>query len=509
MPHFKYNILSVFFLINFISSSVVKANFEDDVKKATLSYVSRQDLHSSVNESSGLMFWKGRLWSHNDSGGSDSIYAFRVDNPKNILAYYTAIPNKDWEAIEQDEKYIYIGDFGNNAHGNRDDLRIFRLEKNSLLAGKPQADTIFFSYSDQVDFTEKLQQDTDFDCESFIVTQDSIYLFTKQWISHRTALYRLPKKPGRHLAVFQDEFNINGLVTDAEYIPSKQILALCGYSSNYLKQFIYVFYDFDDNQFFKGKKYDFTLNMGIIPHQIEGLASMNGAVYFVTNEFQSVSPQRLHIFDATTYLKDYLARPTRTGDISGPANICKDGGAFTYIVDPVENSTSYNWQLPEGFNGESTTNSITITLDSNANSGSIYVRALNSHGQGGRSSLHVRVNNKPPRPTIKLDKENPHRLVSSAPRGNQWYDKNGLIKGANSQYFEPLDFGEYYVIVSLNGCSSDKSDIFDFMQLEIIKTDKIPSIDYKETQAKIEKLKEYIAKNKKTRKKFLFWEWYK
>jgi hypothetical protein len=497
---------TLFLVFVLISPAALKAN-DDEVKHATLPYLSRQDLHPAVSESSGLTYWKGRLWSHNDSSGSDSIYAFKVDDPMNILAYCTGVPNKDWEAIEQDEKYIYMGDFGNNAHGNRHDLRIFRIEKNTLLQGRPQADTIFFEYSDQIDFTEHVQQNTNFDCEAFVVSQDSIYLFTKQWLSKRTALYRLPKTPGKHIAVFQDEFDVDGLVTDAEYISSKQILALSGYSSTYFRQFIHVFYDFEDRNFFKGKKYNFALDMGIIPHQVEGLASANGGVYFVTNEFQSVSPQRLHIFDATPYLKDYLARPETPQRISGPKNMCKNGDAYTYIVEAVENADSYIWELPEGFTGQSNTNSITIRPAQNASSGNIYARGANSYGKGGRTALFVAVNDKPPKPHISLDRENPNKLVSNSSKGNQWYDKNGLLKGAVSQYFAPADFGKYYVIVTLNGCSSDPSDLFDYMTMSLLDINYSPRFDLKALYPDMDSLKKQIEKSKKKRKKFLFWEW--
>jgi hypothetical protein len=486
---------TIFLAVTLLSPAASKAN-DNKPKQATLPFLSRQELHPAVSESSGLTYWKGRLWSHNDSSGADSIYAFKVDDPMNILAYNTGVPNKDWEAIEQDEKYIYIGDFGNNARGNRQDLRIFRIEKNTLLEGRPKADTIFFVYSDQVDFSEHVQQDTDFDCEAFIVSQDSIYLFTKQWISRRTALYRLPKAPGKHIAVFQDEFDIDGLVTDAEYIRSKQLLALSGYSAAYFRQFIAVFYDFEDRCFFKGKKYNFTLDMGIIPHQIEGIASANGAVYFITNEQQALTPQRLHIFDATPYLKDYLARPETPQCISGPAHICKNGDAYTYTVEPVESADSYLWELPEGFVGQSVTNRITIRPTPKAISGNISVRGINTYGRGARIALFIALNEQPPKPHIGLDKEHPSRLVSDSPQGNQWYDKDGLIKGAVSQQFVPADLGEYYVIVTLNGCSSAPSDLFNYMPLLPLDVDYSPQFDITDCYPDIDLLKKQMAKKR-------------
>jgi hypothetical protein len=41
------------------------------------------------------------------------------------------VVNKDWEDFTR-HTYFYIGDFGNNVSGNRKDLHILRIEKESL-----------------------------------------------------------------------------------------------------------------------------------------------------------------------------------------------------------------------------------------------------------------------------------------------------------------------------------------------------------------------------------------
>ncbi len=64
--------------------------------------------------------------------------------------------NTDWEDIAQDENYIYLGDIGNNS-GNRKDLHILRISKNSILKDTPKIDIISFSYPDQTDFTARGQ----------------------------------------------------------------------------------------------------------------------------------------------------------------------------------------------------------------------------------------------------------------------------------------------------------------------------------------------------------------
>jgi photosystem II stability/assembly factor-like uncharacterized protein len=61
----------------------------------------------------------------------------------------------------------------------------------------------------------------------------------------------------------------------------------------------------------------------------------------------------------------------------------------------------------------------------------------------------------PPTPTITA---NDNLLHSDAPEGNQWYDANGPIPGATDQDYLALVDGDYYVIVTLEGCESDPSN---------------------------------------------------
>ena len=229
----------------------------------------------------------------------------------NIFHAYplNGIPNRDWEEISQDDNYVYIGDFGNNS-GNRTDLRIFRISKNSFAGNSPAIDSIKFSYSNQVDFSSGSNY-TDFDCEAFIISKDSIYLFTKQWISKKTSIYSLPKNHGSYSAKLRSSFDIDGLITGAVYLESERIIALSGYS-DMLDPFVYLLYDFQGSGFFTGNKRKIAL---LIPyHQTEGIAASNAIKYYISNEHFSLAPlinvpQQLNIFDLSSFLGDYLGLP--------------------------------------------------------------------------------------------------------------------------------------------------------------------------------------------------------
>ena len=264
-------------------------------------------LNDSVKETSGLIAFDNLLWTHNDDHdktiyGLDSIGKIR----RKIILEHAV--NNDWEEISQDSTHIYIGDFGNNASGNRTDLNILKINKTSFLNENPIIETISFKYSDQTDFSAKKPNTTNFDCEAFIVSKDSIYLFTKQWKSSKTSIYALPNQPGKYTAQLKQTFDTKGLVTGATYLESKKIIVLCGYSK-LGKPFLYLLYDFKNGNFLSGNKR--RINLKLPFHQIEGITTKDGLHYFITNESlirKPVlnNPQQIHYFDLSSLLGSYL-----------------------------------------------------------------------------------------------------------------------------------------------------------------------------------------------------------
>ena len=254
-------------------------------------------------ETSGLLFWEGKLWTHNDDRDTN-LYAFDKTSGEIIetIALKNVV-NNDWESISQDENYIYIGDFGNNVTGNRTDLKILRIEKDALLQGNQKIDSIQFKYDNQDDFTSKESNKTDFDGEAFIVSKDSIYIFTKQWRSRKTSVYALPKFPGNHIAKLKNTYNIKGLVTDATFSEEKRQIVLCGYSKK-LKPFVFLLWNYSDDDFFSGKRKKIKLKLPF--HQIEGITS-DGQKFYLTNEQFARKPfintkQKVHEIDLSEFL---------------------------------------------------------------------------------------------------------------------------------------------------------------------------------------------------------------
>ncbi len=186
---------------------------------------------SQLLETSGLTYWNNLLFTHNNNDDL-KIYAIDTTNGSITNSYnLNGTANIDWEEISQDENYLYVGDFGNNSSGNRTNLKILRIEKSSILNNNLKIDTINFSYANQTDFTATAANKTDFDCEAFIVTTDSIYLFTKQWNTNQTSLYALSKTPGTYNAMYKNSYDVQGLVTGATLLENKKLVVLCGYNT--------------------------------------------------------------------------------------------------------------------------------------------------------------------------------------------------------------------------------------------------------------------------------------
>ncbi|WP_243400331.1 T9SS C-terminal target domain-containing protein [Flavobacterium alvei] len=262
-------------------------------------------LSDSLVETSGLIAFDHLLWTHNDDHDT-TIYGLDANGKIQNKIKLEKVKNNDWEEISQDENYIYIGDFGNNYQGNRRNLHILRIEKNSFLSNKPQIDSISFSYSNQTDFSVQKQNTTDFDCEAFVVSQDSIYLFTKQWSQNKSSIYVLPKIPGNHIAQLKETLNIDGLITGATLLTSGKRIVLCGYSKT-LQPFLYLLYDYKNNDFSTGNQRKIKLSLPF--HQIEGIATFNEKIFYLTNESfvrKPIinTPQQMHTVDLSLYLKD-------------------------------------------------------------------------------------------------------------------------------------------------------------------------------------------------------------
>ena len=268
--------------------------------KATASY----KLSDSIIETSGLITFDKLFWTHNDDHDT-LLYGLDSKGKIQKKINLKGVKNIDWEEISQDSTYLYVGDFGNNHRGNRTNLQLLRIEKKSFLANVPIIDTIAFRYENQTDFTPQKSNTTNFDCEAFVVLQDSIYLFTKEWSTNKTSIYRLPKTPGNYFAKYKESLNVQGLITGATLSPSKKEIVLTGYTKKYTT-FLYLLYNYKNTNFSTGNKRKIKLKLPY--HQIEGITTPDGSIFYITNESTVKkpiinTPQQIHKLDLKKYLK--------------------------------------------------------------------------------------------------------------------------------------------------------------------------------------------------------------
>jgi len=84
--------------------------------------------------------------------------------------------------------------------------------------------------------------------------------------------------------------------------------------------------------------------------------------------------------------------PSSAGTISGVTTVCKGQNNVLYTVPVIANATSYQWTLPSGATGTSTTNSINVNYGTTAVSGNIIVKGINPCGAGVTSTLAITIN---------------------------------------------------------------------------------------------------------------------
>ena len=263
-----------------------------------------------LNENSGLIYFENHLWLINDGGNSPSIYV--LDTLGNLIREVTVIgsSNVDWEGLSQNEEHIYIGDFGNNS-GSRDDLCIYEIDKENIMdpnITEVEAIKKPFVYANQDQFNWPLNEHN-YDCEALIASNDSLYLFTKNWLNEEVSLYVLPSNwTDTATAILKQNFNTDGLITDAVRSTESGLTLLLGYKNNganLYTSFVWMLWDHDSFDFFGGNKRRIEIGSMFTLGQTEGVAIMNGSNGFVSGEQISsvitIAP-KLSRFDFSEYL---------------------------------------------------------------------------------------------------------------------------------------------------------------------------------------------------------------
>lgn len=192
----------------------------------------------SINESSGIAASKCNkdiLWTHNDSGDKNNIYA--LDMSAKLIGKWKVrgAENKDWEDIasvkdESGKCFLYIGDIGDNGE-KRLEMAIYRVEEPRISDGSEtaEADRIRFRFPDGYRDSETLLVHP--------LTSD-IYVITKTMIG-AAEVYRIPSEFNGPpvTAVKVADFSVpaipEGLLTGGDISPDGRYMVISDYFGGY------------------------------------------------------------------------------------------------------------------------------------------------------------------------------------------------------------------------------------------------------------------------------------
>lgn len=240
-------------------------------------------LPNSIDESSGLDFFNEKLFTFNDSGNTSELFEIDKNSGEILQILKTNLINKDWEALANDDKNFYIGDFGNNL-GNRKDLKIYKIpfENNGLRIDSVK--TISFYYPEQKDFKAK-NINNNFDAEAMIFLNGKIHLFTKEWVAKSVTHYEIdPENSENQPAQKIETFKTGFVVTDAALFDKK--LYFVGYTKSG-EVYLQIFNETESGVFFSGKSAKYFLGNALFIGQIEGIAVDENGIYISGEAFHS------------------------------------------------------------------------------------------------------------------------------------------------------------------------------------------------------------------------------
>lgn len=247
-------------------------------------------LSDTINETSGLVDINGELWSMGDSGNPNAIYHF--DKATGAILQTIVITNAinhDWEELTIDDKNIYIGDFGNN-YGDRTTLAVYKVSRSQITTKEIDsitAEVINFSYSDQVDFSSNHNAHR-YDCEAMIVLNDTLHIFSKDWVDGHTRHFMLSTTPGTYSIAPIDSIDAGCLITGAAFDPQSKRIVLTGYNkTGYC--YLWMLWDFTGNKLFSGNKRKIDLGFFTNTGQIEGVCFNDSNNVYITNEINIVN----------------------------------------------------------------------------------------------------------------------------------------------------------------------------------------------------------------------------
>lgn len=237
-------------------------------------------LPEELKETSGLYCPEvGSAYTVNDSGNEPIIY--QIDSAGRIIGKkVTSTKNTDWEALTGDSQHFYIGDIGNNS-GKRKFVEIHTLPKQNINENNMEINVTTSNVFYTNNSTEKNEYlNHDFDAETLINLDESLFLFSKSWNTGTLFIYQLNKTEPKQLVKHVSEIQgLPGIVTGGDFDRKNNQFILVGYEIQGMGSF---------SPFIAILNRDLTLqNFFELPGfgQVEGMCvTPNGEVWFTQED---------------------------------------------------------------------------------------------------------------------------------------------------------------------------------------------------------------------------------
>ncbi|MCX6296434.1 MAG: M14 family zinc carboxypeptidase, partial [Bacteroidetes bacterium] len=215
---------------------------------------------------------------------------------------------------------------------------------------------------------------------------------------------------------------------------------------------------------------------GAYPYNLSGIVSITGnsaanlAYYYYFYDWeiaQSCISSRV-IVSAIINTTDPVSNVISSPDFE----ICAgDVALFNAAITNGGGTPFYQWQV-NGINAGPNSSTFSSSSLSNGDVISCVVNSSNVCATNNPAASNVINLIVHPLPTTPVITQAGTVLNSNALTGNQWYNSSGLIVGATGISYTPTVDGGYYVIVTdINGCSSDTSNVINFISTGIVSFD--------------------------------------
>lgn len=223
-----------------------------------------------IEESSGLAYYKGKIYTHGDSGNEPALYALsyplvKGETPQKILLQQAN--NVDWEDLTIDTNgVIYIGDIGNNSN-KRKQITIYRysIEKQTELT--PIQTSLVDLPKQPIAIGKK-----SFDIESLSIQDGNLLMVTKERGKHDARVYQLSNNTTTTTVI--DSIPLKGMATASDVSPTDHQLYVLSYSHIYA----YTYSEVD------GKYIPYRKKKSAMRGQVEAFCFINDKEAVFTNE---------------------------------------------------------------------------------------------------------------------------------------------------------------------------------------------------------------------------------